>query len=116
MQYHWRAYGVLHTTGDSSPGGNESRRISFWNRPKARSDTPQGGGWFSRSRQERREVRRELDAFKPLLLRADGYPLTRPARLNLRRGRGLRPPCAFITPMRVRMTSCCRRMPAVDWL
>ena len=65
---------------------------------------------------EKSEVRRELDAFEPALLRADGYPLTRPARLNLCRGRSWHSLCVFITPMQVLIPSCRGRIPAVDWL
>ena len=73
---------VLHTTGDSSPGGTGSRRMSFRSRPKARSDTShRGSGGLPRSRQEGRDGRGRLDAFEPPLLRADGHPLTRPVLL-----------------------------------
>ena len=107
---------VFQTTGDYSPGETGAWRRSFQSWPQRPLRYVPKGCRRSRSRQERREGRGRLDAFESSLLRANGDPLSRPAQLNLRQGRGWRSPCAFITPMQVLIPSCPGRLPAVDWL
>ena len=77
---------------------------------------PKGVARVFRSCQEQREGRGRLDACQSPLLRTPRYPLTRPARVNLCRCQGQCSLCVIIPTIWVRMTSCCRRLTAVDWL
>ena len=75
---------VFHTNGGNSPSGTGTRRRPpLRSRSKARSDTPEGCGAGAPQSAGTARERGRLDTFEPPLLRADGYPLTRPARLDL---------------------------------
>ena len=98
----WR---VFHTNRGNSPGGAGAgpRPVGYARRV-----------WRGSPATGRNGVGRPGNSIpaNPLCSGPMGYPLTRPARLDLDLCQGRCSRCAFITPMRVGMTSCRGRIPA----